>query len=276
MVATDDSVPDRKNGVQSIEVGMRLLDGFATSGELMTLSALASASGMTPSKAHRYLVSLIRAGYVERDAISGGYRLGTHALSLGLSALRQLEPVRLGAEMLQTLSERTGLTASMAVWGNLGPTVVWVGEASNPMQVTVRPGTVLPLLTSANGQIFLAYMPERVTERIVDMEMRHWQQKDQALGRIDDIRALADTTRMEGRSINDQAVTPGVVSLGAPVFDYHGNLACSIALIGVIGDLEPNWDTEAARQLLMAARDFSKRLGYSGSDLPRDTSTDAS
>src|SRR5262249_43364575 len=141
-----------RQGVQSIEVGMRLLDAFAATGTEMTLSSLATAAKMPPSKAHRYLVSLVRARHVEPDPTSSRYTLGGRSLSVGLAALRQLNIVRQGERIVAELHDEVGHTVSMAVWGNRGPTVVRVGATNSALVVTVREGSVLPLLTSANGQ----------------------------------------------------------------------------------------------------------------------------
>src|SRR5262245_7580809 len=122
-----------RQGVQSIEVGMRLLDAFAAAGTEMTLSSLAAAAHMHPSKAHRYLVSRVRAGYVEQDPSTSRYRLGGRSLSVGLVALRQLNVVRLGESIVLELHEASGYTVSMAVWANHGPTVVRVGAATTSL-----------------------------------------------------------------------------------------------------------------------------------------------
>ncbi len=72
----DDSVEEKKQrGVQSVEVGGRLL---------AALSALAEAAQLSMAQAHTYLVSLTRLGLVKHDALSGNYEPGPLALRLGL------------------------------------------------------------------------------------------------------------------------------------------------------------------------------------------------
>ena len=51
-----------KHGVQSLEVGMSILRAMANGQRSMMLKDIAAAADMPASKAHRYLVSLIRAG----------------------------------------------------------------------------------------------------------------------------------------------------------------------------------------------------------------------
>lgn len=85
---------DGKHGVQSLEVGMSILRAMATGRRSMMLKEIAEAAGMPPSKAHRYLVSLIRSGLVEQDRLTSRYDLGPFALNLGL-AHKSAHPVDL-------------------------------------------------------------------------------------------------------------------------------------------------------------------------------------
>jgi DNA-binding IclR family transcriptional regulator len=58
-------------GIQSIEVGGRLLQALAGRGTPMPLKDLAHAAAMTPAKAHPYLVSFAKLGLVEQDEVWG-------------------------------------------------------------------------------------------------------------------------------------------------------------------------------------------------------------
>lgn len=75
-----------QRAVQSVEVGGRLLLALADSGSSLSLKDLAAKAGMTPSRAHPYLVSYGRLGLVEQDSV-GRYDLGPAALRVGLASL---------------------------------------------------------------------------------------------------------------------------------------------------------------------------------------------
>ena len=78
---------DGKHGVQSLEIGMGILRAMVNGQRSMMLKEIAAGADMPASKAHRYLVSLIRAGLVEQDPASSRYDLGPFALNIGLVAL---------------------------------------------------------------------------------------------------------------------------------------------------------------------------------------------
>lgn len=85
----------KQQGIQSIEIGGSVLRALVSSGRPAMLKDIALMSGMPPAKAHRYLVSLQRMGLVSQDLESARYHLGPFALTLGLSALASLDPIRL-------------------------------------------------------------------------------------------------------------------------------------------------------------------------------------
>lgn len=247
---------------------MRLLDAFAASGSEMALTAVAAATGMHPSKAHRYLVSLTRAGYIAQDSATGLYGLGPRSTALGLAAMRQLDVVRLAADIMNDLRDLTGQTISMVTWANHGPTIVSVREADTPIMVTVRVGSVLPLLTSSNGQIFLAYLPPRKVKPFIDAELAtakrnpRWKGPRTVAGVTRQIRDI----RQRRMSRSESGVTTGIVSLAAPVFDHRGEIVCSIALVSPVGTLSLSWTGSPARALADAAARLSERLGLSRRD----------
>jgi DNA-binding IclR family transcriptional regulator len=87
---------DSKNGVQSLEIGMTILQAISSGHRSMMLKDIAAAADMPASKVHRYVVSLVRSGLVEQDPMTSRYDLGPFALSLGLVAVDRLDRVKLG------------------------------------------------------------------------------------------------------------------------------------------------------------------------------------
>ena len=117
-----------RRGIQSIEVGGQLLLALGRTGKPMVLKELAREAGMPAAKAHPYLVSFARLGLIEQDLLTGRYELGPQLLQLGLISLQRLKPVRIATKEIATLSTDTGHTVAIAVWGDMGPTIIWVHE----------------------------------------------------------------------------------------------------------------------------------------------------
>lgn len=245
-----------QQGVQSVEIGLRLVRHLAQRPGPLALKDLAKSAGMPAAKAHRYLVSLIRAGLAEQDRESGRYRLGPLALELGLAALRELDVLKFGAEALADLRAAIDETVLIAVWGNKGPVVARWEESSRPVATNVRAGWVMPLVNSATGRCFVAYLPEIATRAMLEDELALKPEERAAYpGRLAEIRAHG-LSRVEGDLLR------GVASVAAPVFDRDGAIVAVIAALGLQGAFDTAWDGAYAGAVKDAAAKLSARLGF--------------
>jgi DNA-binding IclR family transcriptional regulator len=263
-------------GVQSVEVGMRLLATLAEAGGEKGLNALAAAAGMPPAKAHRYLVSLTRTGFVEQDPATGRYALGGQAVWVGLVALGRADIVQAASSAIAALRDEIDETVLLAVWGTHGPTIVRWAEASRPVTVNVRVGSAMPLLRSATGRIFAAFAPPSLVAPLLDAELANLAEApgralppDLPRDRAQAERLMAET-RARGLGHVDGHFLFGVASLSAPVFDHEGRIAAALATLGPSGSFDDRLDGPVAAALRRAAQRVSLRLGYTGSGLPLD------
>ena len=255
---------DERQGIQSIEVGVPLLRVLANHGAPMMLRDLARVAGMPAAKAHRYLVSLARTGLVAQDAVSGRYDLGPFALELGLASLARIDAVKIAEASLDALAEEIGETVALAVWGNMGPTIVrWV-ESRRPINVNLRTGAVMPLLNSAIGLCFVAFFDSPQLRARVDKELAINAQAAEGRrpanrGELDSLIAEA---RQHGMSRAVGSVLPGVNAFCAPVFDHEGKMVLAITGLGPAGLFPSNWNGTIPRAISDAAIRISRMLGW--------------
>ena len=242
-------------GINSLETGLRLARVLAEEAWPLPLKDVAARAHMPPAKAHRYLVSLIRAGLAEQDRESGHYRLGAFALELGLSALGSLDVLRLGAAAIADLRAQSDETVLLAIWGNKGPVVARWEESTRPVATNVRAGWVMPLANSATGRCFAAYLPASVTAQLLKSEFARTPEAKRGYAeRLEEIRARG-LSRVQG----DLLV--GIASIAAPVFGHDGTIVAVIAALGPQGGFDVSWDGAIAKAVKRAAQTLSRRLG---------------
>src|ERR1700704_4775305 len=129
---------DARQGIQSVEIAMTVLEALERGAGPMTLTQVAEGCGMQASKVHRYLVSLGRAGLVSQSPRSGRYDLGPSMRRLGAEALRRMDEVGLASEYLPGLRDRTGHAVGLFVWGEHGPVLVRAEHGSDVLPMIVR------------------------------------------------------------------------------------------------------------------------------------------
>ena len=259
-------------GIQSIEVGGRLLLALAHHGQPLALKDLAAAADMSAGKAHPYLVSFIKLGLVERETDGGRYGLGPLALQMGLIGLQQYDPVRLATERIDELARDTGHTVAIAVWGHRGPTLVRIAEAPSPVHVSMRHGTVMSIPDTASGRLFAAFGPHDAVREALENEALF--SRKSAPARVARARTGGrfglgaafdreiDRVRADGIACIDGVALPGVSAVSVPVFDARGQLVLSLTAIGPSATFDSAVDGAVAARLKPAAAQLSMRLGW--------------
>ncbi len=265
-----DAAEPQRAGIQSVEVGFSLLKVLSDAGCALMLRDLAVRADMSAAKAHRYLVSFQRLGLVVQDAGTTHYDLGPAALKLGLASLSRIDAVKLARARLSSLMTQIGQTLALAVWGNQGPCMVHWEESPQAVTVNLRLGDVMPLLSSATGLCFAAFMATRqsaVNARLrglLDDELA----RAQKLGRRDlpanlaQVTKLLDEARQHGVARVVNTLLPGVGGFCAPVFDADGHMVLGMVALGSLSTFDAAWDGAVARPLKAAAQLLSSDLGY--------------
>ena len=254
-------VSENRRGIQSVEVGIPLLKALQTASTSLTLTALSESACMPVSQAHRYLASYVRAGLVRQDPRSREYQLGPTALSLGLAVLSQLNLISLAGEAAGAVAESTGHTTLVSVWSERGAVIVRSLRGQQPVVTSLTLGSVLPPLSSATGQIFLAYLPRTATAQAVRIEQRSRQRLNATTMSEPQIDQLIDKVRTRGTAWIDSDYIPGLRAISCPILDCHGEAAAAMTLISAtenVADLK-----HPASQALVQACDRVNRQAAS-------------
>lgn len=245
---------DKRRGIQSVEIGIRVLSAVAGNRGPASLSSIAQASGLSVSQTHRYLASLMSSGMVKQEGRSGLYNLDFGAIRIGLAALARLDSFALADRVFRELARLTRWTCLLAVWGDNGPVVVRWFSGDPPVITSLAIGSTLPVLRSSTGQVFHAFADKALTLDLARKEARQ-------MGR-----GLRDFEAMRDKVIDDRCaqvegdLVPGLRATSAPVFDVQGRIVFAATLIA-----NANFDVaedEAARSHLIAAcQSLTETLG---------------
>ena len=264
-----------RRGIQSIEIGFRIIDALVRARSPVPLKEIAARTSLPASNAHFYLVSLIKVGMVSQDHATGYYCIGPYGLEIGIACLEQFDLFTVSRPLLAELAAQTGYTVFLGVWGNHGPTIVYRVEGRRSRGTfELRIGSVLPLLSSALGRVFLSYLPEEATEEQLDAELR------QSLPSLTDaagkpaaaaldvptdlagVRSLISQVREQRMSRCRRALLTDFTALSAPIQDHAGNIIAAVTVMGPIGVLDDDFNGEVAREIKATGTAISLQAGY--------------
>lgn len=160
-----------QSGVQSLEIGLSVLDVLIDKNQPMMLKDIAQVMDMNPAKVHRYLVSLIRKQYAQKLE-DGRYSLGLRINALGHNSLEQNNILQRLLHAATDIKDALNCGVQIAKWVSEGPVIIQSVEPDSPISLITRIGSRMPLTASATGYLFAAYQPESVVKGLMFAE---WQ-----------------------------------------------------------------------------------------------------
>ncbi|MBP0048931.1 IclR family transcriptional regulator [Marinobacterium sp. AK62] len=229
-----------RQGISSLEIGLRILNTLTESPKPLTLKQLSGKLGLSPSRLHKYMVSLQRMGYATQDQTQG-YVLGKSSLTLGVAALSRIDPIQQAFQAVEALNRELDKTLSVTVWNGHAPLVIKWLDASQPVAVNVRLGMELSPFFSVSGRIFLAHLPDTRRDEILDAFYqappalpRH---KGQPLKR-DAFERHLEQVRAENLCCFYGDFLPDINVVASAIHDINGNISSVVSLMGLNGDTD--------------------------------------
>lgn len=245
-------------------VGMRLLQAVANLRGPASLTEISQVSALAPSRAYRYLTSLVHGGFLTQDETTGHYDLGLAVLELGMAAMSRIDAIRLAGDVMRQLTEALHIASVLSVWGSNGPTVIKTERGRMELAVQSYAGLNLAVPITAAGRIFMTYLDEAKTRAILARDLKAWNDSVLARQRFSTaaLAKICRDVRSRGLACTIGLRTPNIAALAAPVFNQSGTVSMAISLIGVVGSIDVSEKGEPARLLKASAARLSRMLGW--------------
>jgi DNA-binding IclR family transcriptional regulator len=251
-------VEDARQGIQSVELAMRVLAGLEKARGPASLSEVASLAGLYPSKVHRYLVSLARSGFVEQEP-SGRYTLGPAARRLGVEALRRGDEVSIATKYAVALRDTTQHTTNVATWSDAGPVIIRWDYGAYPLPITVRVGSTLPLADSSVGLVYLAHLPPALSRPVLRGQQKRGETSSVSW---DAIEPALTQVRRDGYAATAGGVIPGLAALAAPVLGPGLGVTLVVSIVLPSNALTASVRSDLVTHLLQTTAAITGDLGF--------------
>jgi IclR family transcriptional regulator, pca regulon regulatory protein len=200
--------------VQSLDRGLAVIRAFGPERERLSLSEVARATGLTRAAARRFLLTLVKLGYVRNDGRE--FSLRPRVLELGYAYLSGLALPEVAAPHMEELVARLHESSSITVLD--GHQIVYVVRVPTKriMTVAISVGTRFPAYATSMGRVLLADLPAEELERYLAEETfepltAHTVTSPARLREI--VREVA----AEGYAIVDQELEEGLRAVAAPI-----------------------------------------------------------
>ncbi len=213
----------------SAERSLRLLALLAHEGRALSLADLAAQLGLPKGTAHRICSQLLATGFLARDLDERSFVVGPALRQLAFDTLNHGSVRGLRHEVLAALVQEVGETCNLTTLD--GARVLYLDrvEAQWPLRLTLDVGSHVPLHCTASGKLFLAQMPKKARDAMIDglplPRMTARTLTDPAA-----LRAECDAIAREGFSRDREEFMAGLVAVAVPVRDAAGAVRAALAV----------------------------------------------
>ena len=211
--------------VQSLERGLAVICAFDRHHADLTLSEVAAATGVTRATARRFLLTLVRLGYVRTDGRF--FSLTPRVLELGYAYLSSLSLPEVAEPHMEALVAEVNESSSVSVLD--GADVVYVARVpvSRIMTVAISVGTRFPAYATSMGRVLLAGLGDRELDAyLATVDMRRLTPKTVTTPSA--LRTELAKVRAQGFAMVDQELEEGLRSAAAPIRDRSGRVIASL------------------------------------------------
>ncbi|HUX68980.1 MAG TPA: IclR family transcriptional regulator C-terminal domain-containing protein [Cellulomonadaceae bacterium] len=205
--------------VEALARGLDILACFDADHPSMSLTDVATATGLARPTARRLLLTLQELGFVR--SVDGAFRLTPQVLTLGMAYVGALGLWEIARPHLEALVARTGESSSMAQLD--GSDIVYIARVSVPKIIALRVeiGTRFPATRTSQGKVLLAALtPAQLVATLAHPSRAGLPPHAGPSG--EELQDELTTVRARGWALADEELAPGVRSVAVPVRDGTG------------------------------------------------------
>jgi IclR family pca regulon transcriptional regulator len=211
--------------VQSLERGLAVIRAFDAEHRELALSEVARSTGLTRAAARRFLLTLVKLGYVNFS--QGRFSLRPRVLELGYAYLSSLSLPEVAQPHMESLVAQVNESCSISVLDDIEIVYVARVPTRRIMSITLAVGTRLPAFVTSMGRVLLAGLPDdELEERLARVELTPLTSR--TVTDKDELRATLATVRRQGYAATDQELEEGLRSLAVPLRNGSGTVTAAL------------------------------------------------
>jgi len=248
--------------VRAVERTIRILEVLAAAEDGVRLADLCRLTGLDGSTALRFLSAMEKLGYVIRAPGDRRYSLGPRAAQLGGGAgLTVLQ--RVARPHMEALQRACGEDVNLGTMDAGAALCLETHKSSHVLGVNLSSGLRMPAHASSLGKAMLAFVPEDRRRSLLSARPLE-RLTPNTITDLEGLERELELVRRRGYATDREEFCPGVVCIGAPLFNARGQVVAALSITAPtqrisLEDLERRY----ASLLLSTCRAISRDLGCS-------------
>jgi IclR family acetate operon transcriptional repressor len=243
--------------VKTVEKTLFLLELLADQNLPLSLTRIGQLSNLSISTVYRLLNTLCRSGFVERDKLTGHYKLGIKAFLIGNAALQKVELRQVALPHLTQLAKTCNNSVYLSIFSQQNVFYSDCIRTSSPIQIGIQTGIPIPACRTSSGRVLIAHFSLEEQLNLADFYYKNSLISDQQAF----LKELA-VIQKNGYSCDAGDFGGTVREFSAPIFDHSKRCVGAASIFGPIVDINlTEADCKIIQQLKTATTDISKALG---------------
>jgi DNA-binding IclR family transcriptional regulator len=244
--------------VRAVERALDVLMCFNQQTPELSMTQIADQIGIHKSTVHRLLATLEKNRFVQRDPITGTYRLGIRLLQMAYLTLEQNDLHRLAAPYMRELNEKYQENIHLAILDDADMVFLSILESPQRVKLAAAIGQRLPAFATASGKSMLAFLPDEKVRQILERGMPRYTPHTPA-----SVEAYFDALhqiKRSGFALSEREYEEEINAVAVPIFDAGSQPLASLAVAGPAYRLTHEQMLAIGPELLEIAKKIGREL----------------
>lgn len=248
------------DGVQAVNLALNIIEFLARERRPVGVTVLAQALGVTKSRIHRHLQTLLQQQYIVQPPDTDRYACGPRLVALGRAVSDNLDLAHVAADALLELRDALGHSAVVSQITPDGMRVLATVPGRSPIEIGVRAGSLLSFHGSAQGKAALAFSMPQFRARVLRAKLELYTPYTITNPAV--LAAQLDAVRAQGWAVAPNETGVGLNTLAAPILDATGAVCGAAGIVDLVQFITETPSEYQIERTVAAAARVSRALGY--------------
>ena len=244
-----------------LDRALAILEILSQEGPDLSLAEISEKLQLHKSTAHRLIMVLERYKLIEKNSMSGRYRLGLKLFELGTRAVSQLDLRERARPLLERVVLETGETVHLCIRDDAEVVYLDKVEPTRSVRMATSVGRRNPAYATAVGKAIMAYLSDAEVEAMVHKQGLKPLTAN-TIVTLYELKAELAKIRKRGYAIDDEEIEEGVRCVGCVVRGHSGEPVAAISVSGPAFRVTKEKVELIAKPVVAAARALSASLGF--------------
>jgi IclR family acetate operon transcriptional repressor len=248
-----------KYSLESIDRMISVLDALETAHD-QSLEQIAKGAKLSESTALRYLMSLTKHDFVERNNATGSFRLGLRLFRLGSLAIDRRDISSISQPVMARLLAGFGESVNLATRQQSTIVLIRVLDSPNPLRKGSRVGETDSWHATSLGKALMGAMTDADVLAVLNgTQLTPF--TPNTMTTAEQISRDLQSVRSRGYAIDDEESVEGLRCVGAAILDHGGVPSYALSVSGPKSRMSYSKIQEIGAALAESATELSRGLG---------------